>query len=171
MVAYIALGANLGDRAQALRGAVRQLHQTEGMAVRRVSPVYETRAHTLTPGEVQPPFLNAVAEVATTLSAEAVLEACLAVEMHAGRTRSQRWEPRVLDLDLLLYGQETIHTDRLAVPHPRMAARRFVLQPLADLAPDLHLPAPFDATVAELLQNTTDPDEPKRTTLRLFGKG
>jgi 2-amino-4-hydroxy-6-hydroxymethyldihydropteridine diphosphokinase len=169
-MAYIGLGANLGDRPAALRDAVARLGGTPGITVRRVSPVYETAAHTREPGEVQPPYLNAVAEVRTDLAPEALLAACLDIERQAGRDRRQArpWAPRPLDLDLLVYGRLSCATDVLVVPHPRLAERRFVLQPLADLDPDLHVPPPFDATAGVLLACSPDPDVPVRTGLLLF---
>ena len=162
-IAYIALGANLGERLETLRAAVRGLAAHTDITVLRTSPVYETKAHTPVPGEAQPPYLNAVVEVETTLPPPVLLAYCHDLERAAGRTRRARWAPRTLDLDLLLYGSETRTTPDLTLPHPRMADRRFVLQPLADLAPTLHLPAPFDATVSDLLVACPDTDEPART--------
>jgi 2-amino-4-hydroxy-6-hydroxymethyldihydropteridine diphosphokinase len=155
-VAYIGLGANLGDRLGALRAAVRGLEATRGIDVVRASPVYASEAHTLAPGEKQPAYLNAVVQVQAHLTPEALLDVCLVLERGAGRRRRRRWAPRPLDLDLLLVGTVTQATDRLTLPHPRLAERRFVLQPLHDLAPDLHVPRPFDATVGDLLRATPD---------------
>ena len=156
VLAYLGLGANLGDRLGALRGAVAGLQAAEGVAVRRASPVYESAAHTLDPAEAQPPFLNAVVEVETGLGPEALLRLAHALERAAGRRRRRRWAPRPLDLDLLVFGRFAHTADGLAVPHPRLAERRFVLAPLADLAPNLYVPAPFDTTVAELLRTCPD---------------
>lgn len=167
-LAYIALGANKGDRAKALRKAVYLLHRQAGISVQRASPVYETKAHTLSPDDVHPPFLNAVVEINTALTAHELLGVCQVIEAQVGRLRTRRWEPRVIDLDLIMYGQIHLATDALQVPHPRMAQRRFVLQPLADLAPDSYVPAPFDATVETLLAKTKDDDEPQRTSVRLW---
>lgn len=171
--AYVALGANLGDRARALRGAVALLGEHPDVDVLRTSPVYEAEAHTITPGEVQPPFLNAVVEVATRLAPEGLLALCLDVEQRLGRRRTgtPRWAPRPIDLDLLVFGAVTYRAPHLLVPHPRMAERRFVLQPLFDLAPDLYVPAPFEATVAELLARCPDPSRPVRTDRRLSKVG
>lgn len=162
-IAYIALGANLGERLETLRAAVRGLAAHTDITVLRTSPVYETKAHTPVAGETQPPYLNAVVEVETTLPPAVLLTYCHDLERAAGRARRTRWAPRTLDLDLLLYGSETCATPHLTLPHPRMADRRFVLQPLADLAPTLYIPAPFDATVSDLLVACPDPDEPART--------
>lgn len=170
-VAYIGLGANLGDRIAALREAVRRLEATPGIRVLSTSPVYETEAHTLTASEPQPAYLNAVVQVRTRLPAEALLDVCLALEQAAGRRRRRRWAPRSLDLDLLVVDGVTRATDRLTLPHPRLAARRFVLRPLHDLAPDLHVPPPFDATVAELMRATPDRHELRHTDLALWPLG
>ena len=155
-LAYLGLGANLGDRLGALRGAVEGLRAAHGVIVQRASPVYESVAHTLAPEEEQPPFLNAVLEVVTALDPEELLSLAHALERTAGRRRRRRWAPRPLDLDLLVYGRLAHASDGLAVPHPRLAERRFVLAPLADLAPNLYVPAPFDTTVAELLRACPD---------------
>lgn len=163
--AYIALGANVGDRIGALHHAVRALGEQPGLRVVRASPVYETAAHTLSPEETQPPYLNAVVEVRASLAPEGVLAVCHRIEQAAGRDRrhERRWAPRRLDLDLLLYDARTLQTAELTLPHPRMGERRFVLVPLADLAPDAYVPAPFDATVANLLARCPDPDALRRT--------
>lgn len=163
VTAFIALGSNLGDRAAHLTRAVELLDGLPGTRVERVSPVYETEAHTLRPDERQPAYLNGVVETTTTLAPPALLEGCLEIERQAGRRRGGegRWQPRPLDLDLLLYGDASLHTARLVVPHPRMAARRFVLQPLADLAADRVVPDPFGVPVRELLERCPD-----RTMLR-----
>ena len=167
-VAYIALGANLGDRIGALRAAVEGLGVHPEIAVLRASPVYESEAHTLTADEVQPPYLNAVAAVRTTLSPEALLAYGHDLERAAGRQRRQRWRPRTLDLDLLVYGQEARNGPGLVLPHPHLGQRRFVLQPWADLAPNLCVPPPFEATVAALLRRCPDADVPSRTELVLL---
>ncbi len=119
------------------------------MEVRRVSSLYETAAVGVTD---QPDFLNAVAEVYTTLSAEALLDALLNLENLLGRERTFRWGPRVIDLDLLLYGSEQIALPTLTVPHPRLRERAFVLIPLAEIAPELTLPGDHQG-VAELANN------------------
>jgi 2-amino-4-hydroxy-6-hydroxymethyldihydropteridine diphosphokinase len=134
--AYLGLGSNLGDRSENLRRAVALLGARDGVAVVRTSSVYETAPV----GPSQPDFLNAVAEVDTTLSPRDLLEACLGVEEEMGRVRRERWGPRVIDVDLLLYGDERVDEPDLVVPHPRMHERAFVLVPLAELAPDVVLP-------------------------------
>jgi len=133
VTAFVALGANLGDAAQALRGALKALNETPGIRVARASSVYRTA-----PVESSgPDYLNAVAEVSTTLTAPALLDALQAIEQQAGRERPYRNAPRTLDLDLLLFGEARIDSPRLTVPHPRMWERAFVLVPLAEIAPAL----------------------------------
>lgn len=162
---YMALGPNLGDRAGHLRRAVARLAEHPGLRLAAVSPVYETAAHTLAPDEIQPAYLNAVAHVRTAMPPAALLRFCQQVEAAAGRDRTAapRWAPRTLDLDLLLYDGVCQAGPGLILPHPRMAERRFVLQPLHDLAPRLYVPAPHAATVAALLARCPDTDVPVRT--------
>jgi len=128
-VAYIGMGSNLGDRRALLRYGVRQLG-----TVTMVSPLYESEP---VGGPQQGPYLNLVAQIQTALDPFQLLERCLAIEAGAGRVRRERWGPRTLDLDLLLFDDVEIRSPRLTVPHPRMRERRFVLQPLADIAPAL----------------------------------
>ncbi len=130
--AYLGLGSNVGDRLANLRRAVELLGDRVGVTVVRTSSVYETEPV----GPAQPDFLNAVAEVATTLSARELLRACLEAEAELGRVREERWGPRTIDIDLLIYDDERIDEPDLTVPHPRMHERGFVLVPLAELAPD-----------------------------------
>ncbi len=152
--AFVGLGANLGDRAAQLAAAVHAMNREPGIRVVAVSPVYEGPAHTLD-AEPQPPYLNAVAEVRTTLEPDALLDTFHQIEHDAGRERRVAWAPRPLDLDLLLYGEHVVWDDDLAVPHPRMGERRFVLQPLADLAPDLVVPG-VGLAVQDLLAQCPD---------------
>ncbi len=163
---FLALGANLGDRAAYLRGAVAALRRHPAVQVVAVSPVYESAAHGL-PGQVQPDYLNAVVWLRTTLAPEALLDFCLRLEAAAGRKRTARWAPRTLDLDVLAWGDLVRWDERLMLPHPRLAERRFVLQPWADLAPDFYVPAPFCATVATLLQRCPDRAPLRRTGVSL----
>jgi 2-amino-4-hydroxy-6-hydroxymethyldihydropteridine diphosphokinase len=132
--ALIGLGSNLGDRPAHLGLAVAALSATPGVTVRAVSSYYETAPVGGPPGQGR--FLNAAAALETTLDPLALLDALNAVEDRAGRVRSARWGERTLDLDLLLFGDRVIETPRLQVPHPRMALRRFVLAPMAEVAPD-----------------------------------
>lgn len=157
-VAYLALGSNLGDRLEHLQAAVEGLEREEAVRVTGCSPVYETEAHTTTPDENQPPFLNAVVQAEVDCAPEQLLRVAQQLEREQGRTTSRRrWAPRPLDVDLLTVGMETRQSDTLTLPHPRLGDRRFVLQPWADLAADVAVPSPFDATVRELLKNCPDP--------------
>jgi 2-amino-4-hydroxy-6-hydroxymethyldihydropteridine diphosphokinase len=133
VTAYVALGANLGDAASTLRDALQTLGRTPGIRLTQASSLYRTAPI----DSSGPDYLNAVAEVATTLSAPALLAALQVIENAAGRERPYRNAPRTLDLDLLLYGNGRIDSPDLTVPHPRMWARAFVLVPLAEIAPDL----------------------------------
>ncbi len=130
--AYVALGANLGDRAGALARAVDALAATPGVRVAAVSRTWETAPV----GPPQPAYLNAAAALDTTLDAFALLARLHAIEREAGRTRGEeRNLPRTLDLDLLLFGGLVIKAPELVVPHPRLHERAFVLEPLAEIAP------------------------------------
>ena len=133
--AYVGLGANLGDRERTLREAVDALGAEEGIEIAAVSTLRETDPVGV---GAQPRFLNGVAALETSLGARELLDRLLAVEQRFGRVRVPgEHGPRTLDLDLLLYGDETIDEPGLAVPHPRMHERRFVLEPLAEVAPGL----------------------------------
>jgi 2-amino-4-hydroxy-6-hydroxymethyldihydropteridine diphosphokinase len=156
--AYLGLGSNLGDRGAHLRAAVEGLREDESVRVVAVSPVYETEAHTVDPTETQPDFFNAVVEVEVSVAPERLLDIVQAIERAEGRTRKEgeRWTPRPLDIDLLVVGEEVCRTDRLTLPHPRLAERRFVLRPWADLAPSLVVPPPFNDTVQALLSACPD---------------
>jgi 2-amino-4-hydroxy-6-hydroxymethyldihydropteridine diphosphokinase len=136
VIAYVGIGTNLGDREDNVRRALELLADLGPV---RSSSIRETDPVGLTD---QPKFLNAVAELETDLPAGDVLERLLEIERRLGRDRAeeQRWGPRMIDLDLLLYGREKIEEPGLSVPHPRLAERRFVLEPLCELAPDLTLP-------------------------------
>ena len=133
MRAFIGLGSNLGDRRAFLAAAVDGLRG--GGDVVAVSPLYETEPVGGPAG--QGPFLNVVVELSTEDSPRRLLERCRALESAAGRVRDERWGPRTLDADVLLVEGTEVHERDLTVPHPRLWERRFVVQPLADLAPDL----------------------------------
>lgn len=133
--AAIGLGANLGDRPQAIRQALERLDDGDAVRVTAVSSFYETAPW----GDLdQPPFLNACALVRTRLSARDLLARCLAIEAALGRERekSRRWGPRPIDLDVLFWGDAAIDEPGLTLPHPRMMERAFVMIPLAEIAPD-----------------------------------
>ncbi len=133
ITAYIGLGANLGDPAQALRDALVQLGSTPGVRLLQASSFYRSAPIDST----GPDYINAVAQIATTLSAPDLLTALQAIERAAGRVRPYRNAPRTLDLDLLLYGHARIASPALTVPHPRMDDRAFVLLPLREVLPGL----------------------------------
>jgi 2-amino-4-hydroxy-6-hydroxymethyldihydropteridine diphosphokinase len=133
--AYIALGSNLGSRAAHIHSAVDRLRATKGVRVTKVSSLLENPAIGGPPDS--PPFLNAAAEVQTTLNASELLERLLAIERELGRERHEKWGPRTIDLDLLLYGKEQLDEVQVQVPHPLLHERLFVLQPLAEIAPEV----------------------------------
>ena len=135
---YVGLGANLGDREATIRHAVVLLAEREGIEVLAVSALRETDPVGL---EDQPRFLTGAAVLETTLGPRAMLETLLEVERMLGRTRDgPRFGPRTIDLDLLLYDDETLDEPGLTVPHPRLHERRFALEPLAELDPALAIP-------------------------------
>ena len=151
---YVGLGANLGEREAALRKALGALGQSPGTRVLRVSPLYGSA-----PVDAGgPDYLNAVAEVATTLAPEALLQALQAIEQSAGRERPYRNAPRTLDLDILWFGDRVIDTPTLTVPHPRMAERAFVLRPLADLVPGRVSAAALQAVAAQSIYRLAGAD-------------
>ncbi|HBI46297.1 MAG TPA: 2-amino-4-hydroxy-6-hydroxymethyldihydropteridine diphosphokinase [Planctomycetales bacterium] len=145
---YIALGSNLGDRRDFLDRALADLRGRPGVEVTRVSSVYETAPVGGPAG--QEPYLNAVAELRTTLAPAAVLQLLLDVESRLGRVRAERDGPRTIDLDLLLYDDVVRDDTKLMLPHPRLHQRLFVLQPLAEIAPGLIHPL-LKRTIADLL--------------------
>ena len=158
ITAYVSLGSNLGDRAGNLLLGIRGMLDA-GHEVTRLSQIYETE-----PVETfaQPIFLNMVAElrVEARLKPEELLEQLLGVEQLLGRTRDSVKGPRTIDLDLLLYGEELVNSQRLTLPHPHLHRRRFVLVPLTELCPNLEHPV-IHRTITELLQETTDRSEVK----------
>lgn len=146
MRAYLGVGSNEGDRWVHLAQAARGLSGSPQVSVLRRSWVWETAPV----GPPQPHYLNAVLELESGLPARGLLQLMQLVEQGAGRVRRERWGPRTLDLDLLLFGDERIDEPGLQLPHPAMAERAFVLAPLAELCPDRTVPG-TGATVAELL--------------------
>ncbi|MGC9972955.1 MAG: 2-amino-4-hydroxy-6-hydroxymethyldihydropteridine diphosphokinase [Bryobacteraceae bacterium] len=148
---YLSLGSNLGDREGHLREAIALLG-AEGLRVLRVSSLYETE-----PMEVrgQPWFLNLVVEAETDLFPRQVLARIRKIELGLGRKRGRPKGPRTIDIDILLFGESVIETTDLTVPHPRLAERRFVLEPLVELVPELRHPV-NRRTMRELLAATAD---------------
>jgi 2-amino-4-hydroxy-6-hydroxymethyldihydropteridine diphosphokinase len=147
---YLSLGSNVGEREEMLRAALRLL-ESPGLHVARLSPVYETEPQDV---KNQPWFLNLVVEVQTALFPMQLLTRVRKIERELGRKRTVNKGPRSIDIDILLYGESVIDAKDLVVPHPRMTERRFVLQPLADLAPDLRHPV-LRRSVKELLAGVT----------------
>ena len=181
--AFLALGSNLGERFDHIRFAVERLHSAENVQVADVSPVYESEAHVLPGSARQPPYLNLVVGVRTRMDARTLLALALRIERKRGRRRpktirstpgvadsllrSSSCAPRTLDIDLLVFGRLCLSGNGLSVPHPRLAVRRFVLRPLYDVAPDLYVPAPFNASVGQLLANCPDKGQLVRTPLEV----
>lgn len=135
--AYVALGANLGDPASTVRAAFAALANLPDSRIVHSSSLYRTAPVGIAD---QPEFVNAMAELETGLAPEALLDALLEIEQRFGRIRAERNGPRTLDLDLLLYNDQYLDLPRLTLPHPRLHLRAFVLQPLAEIAPDLKIP-------------------------------
>jgi 2-amino-4-hydroxy-6-hydroxymethyldihydropteridine diphosphokinase len=148
-LAYVGLGANLGAREETLRHAVEHLGEAEGVDVLAVSSLRKTEPVGVVD---QPPFLNGAVQLETSLPPRELLDLLLAIERSLGRVRGARWGPRVVDLDLLLYGGEIVDEPGLRIPHPRLHERRFALEPLAELDPELAIPgrASVSALLAEL---------------------
>lgn len=136
VAAYVGLGANLGDPAQAVRGALQAMRSLPQTTLAAVSSLY--RSAPVDAGGDD--FVNAVARLDTALDARALLQALQAIELSHGRERPFRNAPRTLDLDLLLHGESVIDEPGLEVPHPRMSTRAFVLLPLVELAPEISIP-------------------------------
>jgi 2-amino-4-hydroxy-6-hydroxymethyldihydropteridine diphosphokinase len=147
----LGIGSNLGNRVDNILNALNKLAETKTIRLVSVSSLYETEPVGF---KDQPSFINAAALVETELSPFQLLEACLDIEQYFGRIRNQRWGPRVIDIDLLMYGQKQICTKRLILPHPHMHQRRFVLVPLNEIIPTT--PIRENLTASELLLLTED---------------
>lgn len=146
---FIGLGGNLGEPLACFQHARQRLVEHPQIDLVASSPLYRTAP---VGGPVgQPDYLNAVVELKTGLPPFALMSFCLVLEQDAGRKRTEHWGARTLDLDLLLYGQQSYYMPNLTLPHPCLHQRRFVLQPLHDLAPEFNHPV-FNKTVADLLQ-------------------
>jgi 2-amino-4-hydroxy-6-hydroxymethyldihydropteridine diphosphokinase len=158
-IAFLGLGSNLGDRLTNLQGAVDLLQAEPGLRVAASSRVWETVP---VGGPPQPDYLNAVISVETDLSARDLLDASHRVEARLGRVRKERWGARSIDIDLLLFDEETIDEADLVVPHPRLRERAFVVLPLLELAADAVLP---DGTPLQDLRIDTDGVAPSASPL------
>jgi 2-amino-4-hydroxy-6-hydroxymethyldihydropteridine diphosphokinase len=154
---YLALGSNIGDREANLRAAIAALDPA-GVRLNQVSSFYETEPVDFLE---QPWFLNCAVEVETNLAPAELLRVLRGIEAQMGNKKPVPKGPRLIDIDILLYGQETIDTPELQVPHPRMTARRFVLAPLAEIAPALTHPS-WQGSVTDLLRKTSDRSEVRR---------
>lgn len=141
---YLSLGSNLGDRAASLNAAIKSLGRFG--EVLKVSSFYETEPVEFT---AQPWFLNCVVELDTEKTPQQLMAAILEIEQQMGRKRTQKKGPRSIDIDILLFGDLTVESKGLTIPHPAMHERRFVLEPLAEIAPDVRLPA-LHRTIREL---------------------
>jgi 2-amino-4-hydroxy-6-hydroxymethyldihydropteridine diphosphokinase len=147
--AFVGIGSNLGDREDHLRRAIELLSAEDGIKVTRVAEIRETEP--VGPVE-QGPFLNGAVRVETDLAPRELLERLLDIEERMGRVRRERFGPRTIDLDLLVYGDQTVDEPGLKIPHPRLHERRFALEPLAELDPGLTIPGlgPISALLTKL---------------------
>jgi 2-amino-4-hydroxy-6-hydroxymethyldihydropteridine diphosphokinase len=156
-IIYLSLGSNVGNREENLRTAIAALADAK-VRITRVSSFYETEPVDL---REQPWFLNCAVEGATEVPAMTLLKRMREIEARMGSQKLMAKGPRLIDLDILLYGKETIDTPELQVPHPRMTERRFVLVPLAEIAPELQHPA-WEKRVSELAAETADRSEVRK---------
>ena len=151
-VAYIGFGSNIGDRLGHIQNAIDTLSKTEGITLKKISSIYKTDPVGY---EAQAQFLNGVAAIQTDLPPLSLLRTLKDIEAVVGRQHRIRWGPREIDLDILIYGDLCLQTEKLVIPHPEMHLRRFVLAPLAEIAPDLVHPV-FQETVQTLLERLED---------------
>lgn len=150
-IAFLLIGGNTGDRDRFLMKAREEIVEQCGAVIQQ-SSIYQTAAWGI---KDQPPFLNQVLCVETALSAEALLQTILSIEEKLGRKREVKYGPRTIDIDILFFNEDVIHAPGLTVPHPQMQNRRFVLAPLAEIAPEAMHPV-FKKTVAQLLAECPD---------------
>jgi len=157
MLVYLALGSNIGDREQYIRSAIQGL-SARGVATLRCASIYLTEPREL---PNQPWFLNTVLEASTSLDPEQLLHVCFEVEADHFRTRDVSKGPRTLDIDIIFFGREIVRSPELEIPHPRFSKRRFVLEPLAEIAPEFVDPL-SGKTVFQLLKEVSDPAQVQR---------
>ncbi|MDR6807749.1 2-amino-4-hydroxy-6-hydroxymethyldihydropteridine diphosphokinase [Dyadobacter sp. BE34] len=155
---FLLLGSNLGDRPQVLAAAREAIAEQAG-SITNQSAIYETAPWGITD---QPAFLNQVLEITTSLLPEDLLRIILNIEHDLGRVRYERWGARVIDIDILYFGQTVMDSARLTLPHPRIQDRRFVLAPLAEIAPDFIHPL-FQKTSSQLLEQCPDTSAVSKT--------
>lgn len=149
---YLSLGSNSGDRLRFLKEAIKKIDAAEEVSVEKISPVHETEPKgTRNRGW----FLNLAIQVHTSLDPFSLLECLSGIEDGMGRTREEKWGPREIDIDILLYDDRTLSSDRLTIPHPRMHQRKFVLLPLEQIAPRLIHPL-LKKSVGELIKSCED---------------
>ncbi len=150
-VAILGLGGNIGDPERAMGEALDRLQARPEIRIEAVSALYETPPWGKTD---QPHFLNAAVRIDTSLAPKVLLEAVLAVERDLGRDRTERWGPRTIDIDILLYGDISVEEQGLTIPHPRLAERIFALAPLVDVAPAAHIDGKPAAAILQALDRT-----------------
>jgi len=153
-IAYLLIGGNIGNRVANLKNALEAIGQQAG-TVKEISDVFETAAWGM---EDQPSFLNQALELHTPLQPKALLDVLLQVEKTLGRERDQKWGPRLIDIDILLFNDDVVEEEGLKIPHPQMPYRRFVLQPLAQIAGDKIHPL-LHQSIYEMLLHCPDPLE------------
>ena len=166
-VAYIGFGSNIGDRLSHIQNALDTLSKTEGITLQKISSIYTTDPVGY---EAQAQFLNGVAAIQTSLSPLSLLHTLKDIEITIGRKHRIRWGPREIDLDILIYGDLCVQTEKLVIPHPEMHLRGFVLVPLAEIAPDLVHPV-FQETIQTLLNRLEDEKPVSESGLRISTLG
>ncbi|MFQ5965730.1 MAG: 2-amino-4-hydroxy-6-hydroxymethyldihydropteridine diphosphokinase [Candidatus Scalinduaceae bacterium] len=145
---YVGLGSNLGNREKNLVSAITKINACKGIHVVNKSGFYKTKP---IGGPAQPDYVNCVLELDTDITPQKLLEKCKRIESELGRTRGVRWGPRVIDIDILLYGSKVVNDHNLKIPHENMHTRIFVLEPLYEISPDLKHPI-LKKTIFELMK-------------------